>query len=52
MDLDIEGAGNFKQLEELIQKECNNHDRKYALLEHKYRQMESNLTTQRQQKNM
>ena len=33
MELDGEGAANFEQLQDLIRKECDKHDRKYARLE-------------------
>ena len=38
MELDGEGAANFKQLQDLIQKECDKRDRKYA-------RQEDNLTS-------
>ena len=33
MELDGEGATNFEQLQDLIWKECDKRDRKYARLE-------------------
>ena len=35
MELDREGAANFEQLQDLIRKECDKRDRKYARLEDK-----------------
>ena len=36
MELDGEGATNLEQLQDLIRKECDKRDRKYARLEDKY----------------
>ena len=52
MELDGEGAANFEQLQDLIRKECNKHDRKYARLEDKYNKLEQQVTQKDQQKNM
>ena len=49
MELDGEGAANFEQLKEQICKECDKHDRCYATLKQKYKQLESDISTQRQQ---
>ena len=44
MELDGEGAANFEQLQDLIQKECDKRDRKYARLEDKYNKLEQQVT--------
>ena len=51
MELDGEGAANFKQLQDLIQKECDKRDRKYARLEEKCNKLEQQVT-KKDQKNM
>ena len=43
MELDGEGAANFEQLQDLIQKECDKHDRKYAQLEDKCNKLEQQV---------
>ena len=43
MELDGEGAANFEQLQELIRKECDKRDRKYALLEDKCHMLEQQV---------
>ena len=52
MELDREGAANYKQLKDLINKECDKHDHRYAQLEEKYNKLEHNITHTKQQKNM
>ena len=52
MELDEEGAANFEQLQDLIQKECNKRDRKYARLEDKSSKLEQQVTQKNHQKNM
>ena len=52
MELDGEGAANFEQLQDLIQKECNKRDRKYARLEDKCNKWEQQVTQKNHQKNM
>ena len=44
MEFDGEGAANFEQLQDLIQKECDKHDRKYARLEEKCNKLEQQVT--------
>ena len=44
MELDGEGATNFEQLEDLIQKECDKRDRKYPRLEEKCNKLEQQVT--------
>ena len=51
MELDGEGAANFEQLQDLIRKECDKHDRKYARLEDKCNKLEQQVT-KKDQKNM
>ena len=43
MELDGEGAANFEQLQDLIQKECDKRDRKYARLEDKCNKLEQQV---------
>ena len=50
MELDREGAVNFKQLKDLIRKECDKRDHCYAHLEDKYKKLEHQVTNQDQQK--
>ena len=50
MELDGEGAANFEQLQDLIRKECDKHDRKYAQLEDKCNKLEQQVKIP--QKNM
>ena len=52
MELDGEGATNYEQLKDLIQKECDKQDCKYAQLEDKYNKLEQQVTHKDQQKNM
>ena len=51
MELDREGAANFEQLQDLIRKECNKRDRKYARLEEEYNKLEQQVT-KKETKNM
>ena len=44
MELDGEGTANFEQLQDLIQKECDKPDRKYARLEEKFNKLEQQVT--------
>ena len=44
MELDGEGTANFEQLQDLIRKECDKHDRKYAQLQDKYNKLEQQVT--------
>ena len=44
MELDGEGAANFEQLQDLIRKECDKRDRKYAQLEDKCNKLEQQVT--------
>ena len=50
MELDREGAANFEQLQDLIRKECDKRDRKYARLEDKCNKLEQQVKNP--QKNM
>ena len=50
MELDGEGAADFEQLQDLIRKECDKHDRKYAKLDNKCNNMEQQVKNP--QKNM
>ena len=50
MELDGEGAANFEQLQDLIRKECDKCDRKYAQLEDKCNKLEQPVKNPR--KNM
>ena len=43
MELDEEGAANYEQLKDLIRKECDKQDRKYAQLEVKYNTLEQHM---------
>ena len=52
MELDGEGTANFEQLKDLIRKECDKRDRRYAHLEDKYKKLEHQVTNQDQQENM
>ena len=52
MELDREGAVNFEQLKDLIRKECDKQDCRYAHLKDKYIKLEHQVTSQDQQKNM
>ena len=52
MELDGEGAANFEQLQDLIRKECDKRDRKYARLEDKCNKLEQQVTQKNPQKNM
>ena len=51
MELDGEGAANFEQLQDLIRKECDKRDRKYARLEEKCNKLEQQVT-KKEPKNM
>ena len=53
MELDGEGAANFEQLQDLIRKECDKCDRKYARLEEKCNKLEQQVekTSQIQNQN-
>ena len=51
MELDGEGAANLEQLQDLIRKECDKCDRKYAWLEDKCNKLEQQVT-KKDQKNM
>ena len=35
MELDSEGAASYEQLKELVHKECDKHDQRYATLKQK-----------------
>ena len=50
MELDGEGAANFEQLQDLIRKECDKRDRKYAQLEDKCNKLEQQVTQKDHQK--
>ena len=50
MELDGEGAANFEQLQDMIRKECDKRDRKYARLEDKCNMLEQQVKNP--QKNM
>ena len=52
MELDGEGAANFEQLQDLIWKECDKRDRKYARLEDKCNKLEQQVTQKNPPKNM
>ena len=52
MELDAEGGASFKQLQELIRKECNKRDKKYRSLEQKYSKLQELVEHSQQQKNM
>ena len=49
MELDSEGAAYYEQLKELVHKECDKHDPRYVTLKQKYKQLESDISTWRQQ---
>ena len=51
MELDAEGGASFRQLQELIKKECDKHDKNYCSLEQKYNKLQESLK-QPQQKNL
>ena len=50
MELDGEGAANFEQLQDLIRKECDKRDRKYARLEDKCNKLEQQVTQKNHKK--
>ena len=50
MELDGEGAANFEQLKDLIHKECDKQDHRYAHLEDKNKKLEHQVSNQDQQK--
>ena len=50
MELDGEGAANFEQLQDLIRKECDKRDRKYARLEDKCSKLEQQVTRKNHKK--
>ena len=50
MELDAEGGASFKQLQELIKKECDKRDKKYRFLEQKYNKLQESLEHSTQQK--
>ena len=52
MELDGEGTANFEQLQDLIRKECDKRDRKYARLEDKCNKLEQQVTQKNPQKFM
>ena len=52
MELDEEGAANYEQLKDLIRKECEKRDRKYAQLEVKYNTLEQHMKNKDVPKNM
>ena len=52
MELDGEGTANFEQLQDLIRKECDKCDRKYARLEEKCNKLEQQVTQKNPQTNM
>ena len=52
MELDEEGAANYEQLKDLIRKECDKRDRKYAQLEVKYNTLEQHMKNKDVPKNM
>ena len=52
MELDKEGAANYEQLKDLIRKECDKRDRKYAQLEVKYNTLEQHMKNKDVPKNM
>ena len=52
MELDGEGAANFVQLQDLIWKECDKRDRKYARLKNNCNKLEQQVTQKDHQKNM
>ena len=52
MELDGKGAADFEQPKDLIRKECDKRDRRYAHLEEKYKKLEHQVTNHDQQKNM
>ena len=52
MELDAEGGTSFEQLQELIKKECDKHDKKYRSLEQKYNKLQESFEHSQQQKNM
>ena len=52
MELDREGAASYKQLKDLICKECDKHDHRYAQVEDKYNKLEQHVTHNDQQKIM
>ena len=50
MVLYAEGGATFEQLQELIKKECDKHDKKYRSLEQKYNKSQESLEHSQQQK--
>ena len=52
MELDEEGATNYEQLKDLIRKECDKRDRKYARLEDKYNKLDQQVTHKDHEKHM
>ena len=50
MELDRVGAVNYEKLKDLIRKECDKRDGRYAQLEDKYKRLEHQVTHHNQQK--
>ena len=50
MELDTEGHASFKQLQDLIKKECDKRDKKYRSLEQKYNKLQESLKQPQPQK--
>ena len=50
MELDGEFVANYEQLKDLIHKECDKCDHRYAQLEDKYNKLEQHVTHNDQQK--
>ena len=52
MELDAEGGASFKQLQDLIKKECDKRDKKYCSLEQKYNKLQESFENSQSQKNL
>ena len=50
MELDAEGGTSFEQLQDLIRKECDKHDKKYRSLEQKYTKLQESFGNSQSQK--
>ena len=50
MELDAKGGASFKQLQDLIKKECDKRDKKYRSLEQKYNKLQDSFDSKQSQK--
>ena len=50
MELDAAGGASFEQLQEMIKKECDKHDKKYRSLEQKNNKLQESVEHSQQKK--